>query len=1106
MAAPLGASPGPTADALAHETLDQAIDLGHVSPGAQDQEQGSIGSGPEGAADVEWFSFTLDGPARVTWELTRQQPDSSFNGVLSLFNNDPYDFNDPYDPDGHRLLDQVDGKADGGTATLDDLLGQGTYYVAVSGDGNADFDPLLAGSGLPGSTGAFTLQLGVADAGLASTTGPQVLTSDPAPGSVLSASPLAIRVEMSGPLDPSTILAGQTVQLLYSPDGDFALDGQQVSLGSVNFSPVVEATPPSGDDAVLHYQGNNELQLFPASPLAEGYYEVVLAGQSVAGSMVLADPDGNDLGADAANPQGQDVTIPFQVDGIEGRTGADATEDDTQATAQDLGDITSAGIVQVAGVIGDDPNVYAPNQVDMYQFTVTGTGNDSLVADVFAGRIGSPLTPGVSLFRLDPDDGSLQFVAGDINSYNPTVSSDGFSTPLYTDSVLYASLTPGEYYLAVADGSNTPSPLEYQPPGTPGIFDPNQPGSAQNGWSTGPYVLNVLVQPAPAPPQVVSTSPAAGATLTQLPTQVVVAFDQPMNLAQLALQQYQISSQDNISAVYLEGADGTQYPLRLDSYDAATDTATFDLLDALPDGDYQLHLSGAAGLTDLGGNPLVGNDPSGDYVVPFTVDAPPRGDGGNPLEWSDQEPNNYISDPQDIGVLFPNELAAGVTISRDPSQDPAQAPQDWADVYQFQVLLDRVYAVTLVGEQVPPGVTLSLTVTTPSGQIVLNSWPGSPTLDGELTPGTYLLVVNGWDSSQAADVSYQVSLAMITQDDNAPPLVSGPAPAVAIQLDSVVPPTTPTPTPPPPVTPPVTTPPVTDPPVTTPPVTDPPVTTPVDTSPVVVTPVTDTPVASPPSTDAPPVGTPSGGTDSSPTATAPATLAIAIPPQPEATPSFTGASPLSLVALASSSVGGMTGAEESQASPTALVQNASAAQSSLATGLIIVSTSFPLLGPGEGVIAAPVGPEAVEGPMTDVESASDDTASTRSPEGESRIPAPVDDLLKIRVMSPPLPSDPEAAVAAAPLPVAVVAGPTSEPPTVEIAGRSARPDEDLGPSDWGRGRAFILAFTGLALGAYTRCRTLVRRDVRRGEGRTCARPALVTRRPHRGVGIGRVDA
>ena len=115
--------------------------------------------------------------------------------------------------------------------------------------------------------------------------------------------------------------------------------------------------------------------------------------------------------------------------------------------------------------------------------------------------------PGVSLFQLDPSDGSLQFIAGDINSYDPVTTTDGFSTPLYTDSVLYASLTAGDYYLAVADGSNTPSPFEGQPPGSFGLFDPNVQHSGQNGWSTGPYVLNVLVQPAPNPPHVVSTSP-----------------------------------------------------------------------------------------------------------------------------------------------------------------------------------------------------------------------------------------------------------------------------------------------------------------------------------------------------------------------------------------------------------------------------------------------------------------------------------------------------------------------------------------------------------------------------------------------------------------------
>ncbi len=146
------------------------------------------------------------------------------------------------------------------------------------------------------------------------------------------------------------------------------------------------------------------------------------------------------------------------------------------------------------------------------------------MAEVFAGRIGSPLDPGVSLFELDPSDHSLHFIAGNNNTYDPVETTDGLSTPLYTDSVLYASLTAGDYYLAVAGGSNTPSPLEGLPPGSPGLFDPNVSHSGQDGWSTGPYVLNLLVQPASDPPHVLSTSPSDGATLTQPPTQLTVTF------------------------------------------------------------------------------------------------------------------------------------------------------------------------------------------------------------------------------------------------------------------------------------------------------------------------------------------------------------------------------------------------------------------------------------------------------------------------------------------------------------------------------------------------------------------------------------------------------
>ncbi len=81
-------------------------------------------------------------------------------------------------------------------------------------------------------------------------------------------------------------------------------------------------------------------------------------------------------------------------------------------------------------------------------------------------------------------------------------------------------------------------------------------------------------------------------------------------------------------------------------------------------------------------------------------------------------------------------------------------------------------------------------MTDPSGQAEGYGFGGTLIL-AQLVPGTYLLTVSGWDQDQAAGISYQVGLTFGSQDDNAPPLLSGPAPAVAIQLASVAPPSTP---------------------------------------------------------------------------------------------------------------------------------------------------------------------------------------------------------------------------------------------------------------------------------------------------------------------------
>ena len=116
--------------------------------------------------------------------------------------------------------------------------------------------------------------------------------------------------------------------------------------------------------------------------------------------------------------------------------------------------------------------------------------------------------------------------------------------------------------------------------------------------------------------------------------------------------------------VFIEAEDGTLYDPQLESFDLSTSTATFQMLAELPNGQYTLHLSGPLGLTDFAGNPLVGNDPSGYYVTSFTVAASERGSAGHPLAWQAALPNGGLDQPQDLGVLFPDELQAGVTITR----------------------------------------------------------------------------------------------------------------------------------------------------------------------------------------------------------------------------------------------------------------------------------------------------------------------------------------------------------------------------------------------------------------------------------------------------------
>jgi hypothetical protein len=469
-------------------------------------------------------------------------------------------------------------------------------------------------------------------------------------------------------------------------------------------------------------------------------------------------------------------------------------------------------LVQVAGAIGadyvQDSAPFDVNDVDMYHFHVSGSGQYQITAEVFANRIGSPLDAALSLFRVNADQ-TLTVLAANADSTNPATTTDGLNSPLYADPVLFAGLTAGDYYLAVSSGFNVPDPIYGLQPGTNGVFDPDTPGLGVNGTTTGDYVLNFLVEPHPETPQVVSVTlaPEAGP-----PEQLVVQFNEPINVQQLAYEAYQQTFTDNMPAVFVQGDDGSVYFPALATFDSATNEATFQLRDGLPNGSYHFHLSGPLGLTDLAGNPLPGNDPGGDYVSNFTVTGSVYGPPGTPLHFFDNQPTGAV---QDLGPLFGHSLQTpftdgadaltGVEVTRDFSQNSPSTPATGSSAsYRFQVLADGYpYAFNVAnvsGPGLPDGLTLVLTDA--AGKQLLASAPGDTTMGpATLNAGTYTITVAGWSAADAAQVRYDLTITLIGSLERPAPLTIGAAPAIRIRVVAAVAPSSPSVTSPSPLAP-----------------------------------------------------------------------------------------------------------------------------------------------------------------------------------------------------------------------------------------------------------------------------------------------------------------
>jgi len=303
------------------------------------------------------------------------------------------------------------------------------------------------------------------------------------------------------------------------------------------------------------------------------------------------------------------------------------------------------------GVIGDSSHVLAPSaDVDVFQLELPGSDRYAVRLDLLAHRFGSELDGAVSVFDS----------AGELIATND----DGLGE-FPSDAILNLGLDGGTYFIAVSEGGNVPGPEG---------FDLNLPGSGRPGReSTGRYVLRVAAEPDSQPPQVMGISFEPGQTFDSPPTHIVVQFSEPMDPAGL------------VSGATLTNESDDEVGLAAIDYDHATGAVTYLLLDRPTSGDWHFALDGAL-VTDLAGHGLDAGE--GNLAAAFRVDA------AEPAR-IDQEPNDTHEAAQNVGNLFPVELAEGVELSGSLSSDPDVDVLPDSDFYRFRVSVPGLYAIRL---------------------------------------------------------------------------------------------------------------------------------------------------------------------------------------------------------------------------------------------------------------------------------------------------------------------------------------------------------------------------------------------------------------------------
>jgi subtilisin family serine protease/subtilisin-like proprotein convertase family protein len=418
-----------TGDNESNDTLATATPIAFDASGQANLTGVSLGNGLAGNLDVDLYRIDIPRGGEITVEITakRLRNPSSLDSYLRLFN-----------ARGEEIARNDNTNAQDSLIDFFVVTG-GSYYIGVSGFGNAAYNPTIIASGTTQSLGVYDInmkvQLSSDDTLTFASTDPNLprrIPVDPAETQGVSTSTISIA-------DSRLILdVNVKLDIVHTFDGDLTIS----LLGPNNVEiKLVERRGGNGDNfSATVFDDEATLAIIAGAAPFNGAYRPEQSlggfdGISASGLWTLKIVDGVSVNSGTLNSWSLQFTFQNDVFGS-------YESNDTLATAKDLPNINGTGTAEISAFIGDGG--FGSLDRDIFRFRAdSGASLTAIVNPTAAAGAAEGTLPTLnSSLRLFDESGV------EIKLSNPSGS-------LISSVENYVFPNSGIFYLAVGESNNT---------------------------------------------------------------------------------------------------------------------------------------------------------------------------------------------------------------------------------------------------------------------------------------------------------------------------------------------------------------------------------------------------------------------------------------------------------------------------------------------------------------------------------------------------------------------------------------------------------------------------------------------------------------------------